>query len=276
MWSYTYFWYSKPGKTQVSYLLSLVGTILFSLVVLASNASAEFVRLISFVVAFFGFATLSKPNVKAAAQLTKEDDYKEPGVVVSEVLDVENGQVAENPRQRLGQDDRPAALGDKGKKGIKKVKDISELLADMNAANFEMILCMVSSVGTKMEEKKSKMFGKAQTKSSSTVSRHEDVDEPAVLLMTSDPVSNTDEGDDGVSCYDDEQDVPTGQADPLGLETNDGQQDDDVMSIFPRDSESFLGNAEFLPIVTKQAKARSLLFAVAECGGGSSGILGQW
>ena len=52
----------------------------------------------------------------------------------------------------------------------------------------------------------------------------------------------------------------------LGLETNDGQQDEDVLSIFPRDSVSFWGDAEFLPKLTKQAKARSLLFAAAKLG----------
>ena len=178
-------------------------TTFFSLVVLASNTSAEFVKFISFVVAFFHFATMSKPNVKAAAQPTKEDDDKEPGEVVSEVSDVENGQVGENPRQCLGQDDRPAALGDKGEKVVKKVNDISELLADMNAKNFEMIQCMVSFVGTKLEEKFSKMFGKAQTTASSTVSKHEDVDESAVPPRTPDPMSDTEEGDDEVPYYDD-------------------------------------------------------------------------
>ena len=221
-------------------------------------------RFISFDCGVLTFATMSKPNVKAAAQPTEQVDIREPGEL-SEVSDVENAQL-ENPRQRLGQDDRPAALGDKGKKAVKKVQNISELLADMNAKNFEMIQRMVSSVGTKLEEKFSKMFGKGQTKASSTVSKHEDVDESAVPPRTPDPVSDTEQGDDGVPYYDDEPDMPTGQVDPLGLETNDGQQDDDVLSIFPRDSESFLGDAEFLPKVTKQAKARSLLFAAAKLG----------
>ena len=78
------------------------------------------------------------------------------------------------------------------------------------------------------------------------------MDESAVPPRTPDPLSDTEEGDDGVPYYDDEPDMPTGQVDPLGLETNDSQQDDDVLSIFPRDSESFLGDAEFLPNVTKQ------------------------
>ena len=89
---------------------------------------------------------------------------------------------------------------------------------------------MASSVGTKMEEKISKMFGKIQTKASSTVSKHEDVDESAVPPRTPDPVSDKEERDDGVPDYDYEPDVPTGQADPLGLETNDGEQDEDVLS----------------------------------------------
>ena len=170
-----------------------------------------------------------------------------------------------NPRQRLGQSDLPAALGDKGKKakGLKKVKDISELLADMNAKNFEMIQRMMSSVGTKLEEKFSKMFGKA-SKVTSTVSKppQDDVDESAALRKTSDPVTDVDEGDDEVPYYDGDQDGPADQSDPLGLESV--QQEDDVLSIFPRDSESFLCDTDFLPKVTKQAKARSLLFAAAK------------
>ena len=58
----------------------------------------------------------------------------------------------------------------------------------------------------------------------------------------------------------------TGQADPLGLETNDDQRDEEILSNFPRDPESFLRDAEFLPKVTKQAKAISLLFAAAKLG----------
>ena len=84
----------------------------------------------------------------------------------------------------------------------------------MNAKNFEMIQRMVSSVGTKLEEKFSKMFGKGQTKASSTVSKHEDVDDSAVPARTPDPESDTEEGDDGVPYYDDEPDMPTGQVDP--------------------------------------------------------------
>ena len=203
-------------------------------------------------------------NSKAAEQAHKGDDIRESGEV-SEVSDVENGQDSANPRQRLGQSDLPAALGDKGKKakGLKKVKDISELLADMNAKNFEMIQRMVSSVGTKLEQKFSKMFGKA-SKVTSTVSKppQDDVDESAAPCKTSDPVTDVDEGDDEVPYYDGDQDGPADQSDPLGLESV--QQEDDVLSIFPRDSESFLGDTDFLPKVTKQAKARSLLFAAAK------------
>ena len=203
-------------------------------------------------------------NSKAAEQAHKGDDIRESGEV-SEVSDVENGQDSANPRQRLGQSDLPAALGDKGKKakGLKKMKDISELLADMNAKNFEMIQRMVSSVGTKLEQKFSKMFGKA-SKVTSTVSKppQDDVDESAAPCKTSDPVTDVDEGDDEVPYYDGDQDGPADQSDPLGLESV--QQEDDVLSIFPRDSESFLGDTDFLPKVTKQAKARSLLFAAAK------------
>ena len=203
-------------------------------------------------------------NSKAAEQAHKGDDIRESGEV-SKVSDVENGQGSANPRQRLGQSDLPAALGDKGKKakGLKKVKDISELLADMNAKNFEMIQRMMSSVGTKLEEKFSKMFGKA-SKVTSTVSKppQDDVDESAALRKTSDPVTDVDEGDDEVPYYDGDQDGPADQSDPLGLESV--QQEDDVLSIFPRDSESFLCDTDFLPKVTKQAKARSLLFAAAK------------
>ena len=100
---------------------------------------------------------MSEPNVKAAAQPTKDVDDREPGEL-SEVSDVENTQL-ENPRQGLGQDDRPAVLSDMGIKAVKSVKDISELLADMNVKKFEMIQRMASSVGTKLKEKFSKMFG---------------------------------------------------------------------------------------------------------------------